>query len=128
MKKKKAAPRAVELLKELKGNNLKEIDNEIEKLATYAADRPLITAEDVLRLVGSDIISGVSDVLDAIGRNDKERALALSLDFQKKDLGAMAGLFCWNLRQLLRVRDCLKQGWPAQKIMDSLELRKFQID
>ncbi len=128
IQKKRATPQAVEFLKELKGNNLKELDNEVQKLATYAGTRPTVTAEDVGELVGKDIKSNVSDILDAISQNDKKKALVLGLDLQEKNLGNAIGLLCWNLRKLLRMREYLKQGWPPQKIADALELKKFQLD
>jgi len=105
LRKKRVEPRACELLKQLKGNNLRAIDEEIEKLSIYAGDKATITEGDVQQLSGRDISGTVYDMIDALARNDKKRALALSFDFQKKDLGSSVGLFCWNLRLLLRVKE-----------------------
>lgn len=128
IRKKKAAAQAVELLKQLKGNNLRVIDGEIEKLSLYVDQRELIAREDVQELVGRDVESGVNDIIDAISCNDKGRALAMGLEFQKKDLPSAAGLFCWNLRKLLKVKECLKEGHAAQRIGEELSIQKFQTE
>jgi DNA polymerase III subunit delta len=128
LRKKRVDSRGIELLQQLKGNNLKAIDEEIEKLSLYIGERPLITGDDVAHIVGGDVISTVYDIIDALARNDKKRALGLSLNFPKKDLGNSIGLFCWNLRLLLRTKECLNERWPAQKIGNSLGLKKFQLD
>lgn len=126
-KKKIAAP-AVNLLKELKGNNLTYLAKEIEKLILYAKDEPVITAAHVQELVGRDITGNVSDIIDAMSRNDKKRAMALSLDFQKNDITDAIVLFCWNLRRVLKVRESLKEGWPLEQIGRELDLKKYQLD
>lgn len=127
-RKKKIEPAACELLKQLKGNNLKAIDEEIEKLSIYLGQRPVITRADVQQLVGRDVESGIYDLLEAISRNDKSRVLSLGGDFNRNDLGGITGLFCWNLRLILRVREYLKAGWTLDKIGNALGLRKFQLD
>jgi len=126
--KKKIAPPALELLKELKGNDLKGIDAEVEKLTTYVGNRPLVTLADVQQLVGNEVASSIYEILDAISQKNQKRALALGLSMQKKDLSNIIGLFCWNLRNLLKVREGLRKGYPLKKISDELELRKFQLD
>lgn len=125
---KKIAPPALELLKELKGNDLKGIDAEVEKLTTYVGSRSIVTLADVQQLVGSEVVSSIYDMLDAISQKNQKKALALGFSIQKKDLNNLVGLFCWNLRNLLQVRECLRKGWPLKKISDALELRKFQLD
>lgn len=115
-RKKRIEPRAIELLKQLKGNNLKAIDEEIEKLSLYIDAKTSITQSDVQQLAGKDITSTIYDMIDAISNNDKEKAMALTVDFQKKDLSDSINLFCWNLRLLLRVKEC-----------PTLDLQKFQL-
>lgn len=128
LRKKRIESQAIELLKQLKGNDLKNIDEEIEKLSLYVAPRNLITEGDVCQLVGKDITGTVYDMVDAISKSDRNKVLALSLDFQKKDLANSIGLFCWNLRLLLRVKGYLNEGNTAQRIGDRLGLKKFQLE
>ncbi len=128
LRKKRIAPAASMLLKELKGNDLGALSLEIEKLDIYTDQRPMVTLEDVRALVGNDITGNIYDMLDALSRNDKTSALTLGLTVQKKDLGSAIGLLCWNLRRLLKIREALKLGWQAKKIEAQLDLKKFQFE
>lgn len=128
VRKKRIDLKIPELLVQLKGNDLKALSEEIEKLAVYTGERDLITLKDAEDLVGRDITSSVYDIIDAISQDDKRRTLALSLDFQKKDLGAVVGLFCWNLRRFIKAREYLRNGWSAQKIGNTFGINKFQLD
>jgi len=128
LRNKKIEPAARELLRQLKGNNLKSIDEEIEKLALYVGQRQMITRADAQALVGGDREATVYDLLEAISQRDTKRVLSLGADFDKNDLGGAVGLLCWNLRLLLRVREGLKAGWPSQKIGNTLGLSKFKLD
>lgn len=119
LRNKKIEPAASELLRQLKGNNLKAIDEEIEKLALYVGQRTIITQADAQALVGKDREATVYDLLEAMSQKDTKRVLSLGADFDKNDLGGAVGLLCWNLRLLLRVRE--GSG-------NTLALRKFQLD
>ncbi|MCX7839969.1 MAG: DNA polymerase III subunit delta, partial [Anaerolineae bacterium] len=58
------------------GNDLRLLDNEIEKLLTYRANQT-IRAEDVRALVTFVTESSVFDLVDAIGRRETHKALQL---------------------------------------------------
>jgi DNA polymerase III subunit delta len=64
-------PQVAEMLFDLKGNSLLEINTEIEKLLTYALEKKSITAEDILVVTGSTKEFNVFELSNAIGRNDK---------------------------------------------------------
>ncbi|MDD5449283.1 MAG: DNA polymerase III subunit delta [Candidatus Omnitrophica bacterium] len=125
-RKKRIDPRAAAMLEQLKGNNLKAIDEELEKVSLYTGHRPSITEEDINRLVGNDITNTVYDIIDAISRNDKKRVMELTLDQKKEGLGI--ALFGWNLRLLLRVKECLNLGYTNQRIGKQLCIKDFQVE
>ncbi|MCX5716441.1 MAG: DNA polymerase III subunit delta [Candidatus Omnitrophica bacterium] len=130
-RKKKADFPALELIKQLKGNDLRAIDQEIEKLCVYAGHRASIAREDVQQLVGKDILSGVDEIIYAISQGDKKRMLEASFDFQnlnKKDFGGAAGLFCWQLRRLLRAKGMIKEGRSQKKIVGDLKVWNKDIE
>jgi DNA polymerase-3 subunit delta len=128
LRKKKIEPAASELLKQLKGNNLRAIDEEMEKLSLYADQRALITRSDVELLTGKDTQGTVYEILEAMNRGDKERVLSLSADFDADELGGAIGLFCWNLRLLLRIKELLRVGLSPQETGNRLNLKKFQLE
>jgi len=128
LKKKGIGPQAIELLIQLKGNDLAALAGEIEKLALYAAGKGIVATADVEALVGKDATGTVYEIIDAMSRNDKARALALSLDFKKKELGAVTGLFCWNLRRIVRAKERTLRGWSADKVANSLGVNRFHAE
>jgi DNA polymerase III subunit delta len=66
---------AVELLIELKGNNLQMLEQELEKLALYVGDQKTITREHVAESVADTKLSVVFEFTDAVGERDAEKAL-----------------------------------------------------
>ena len=74
---KKIEPQVAEMLFDLKGNSLLEINTEIEKLLTYTLDKDFIAAEDILIVTGSTKEFNVFELSNAIGRNDKTATLQI---------------------------------------------------
>jgi DNA polymerase-3 subunit delta len=67
---------AIDLLQAAVGNDLHQLVTELEKLASFANGRE-ITEEAVSEVVGVRRGETMADLLDAIGRRDVKRALAL---------------------------------------------------
>ncbi len=84
---KKITPDAAELLITVVGGHLRELSLEIGKLAAYTGGRDTITAEDVREVASHVAEATVFELMDAVGRRQAGRALAL-LDYGR--LGAKA--------------------------------------
>ena len=67
---------AIDLLQAAVGNDLHQLVTELEKLASFANGRE-ITEEAVTEVVGVRRGETMADLLDAVGRRDVKRALAL---------------------------------------------------
>lgn len=108
---KKIPKEAADLLLELKGNCLRSLAMELDKLASYAGGNGRITRQDVEDLVGRDITSGVFDLVGAIGRRDYQESLALvnSLGKSRKKETEIIGLLGWQFRRL----------WKGKKLAES---------
>ena len=109
---------AVERLAETTGGDLRELDTELEKLATYIGDRKQIDAADVLTMTDGEREYKGYDLTDALERGDAARALVI-LDQQMPEgargemmLGTLAGFF----RDLLYGRIGLLQGRDRREI------------
>jgi DNA polymerase III subunit delta len=74
---KRIEPQVAEMIFDLKGNSLLEINTEIEKLLTYILDKDSISTEDILVVTGSTKEFNVFELSNAIGRNDKPGALRI---------------------------------------------------
>ncbi len=72
---KKIAPDALELFIELVGANPTVCANEIEKLATYAADRDEITEQDVESVVSATGAVSIWKLMDSIGARNAAAAM-----------------------------------------------------
>jgi DNA polymerase-3 subunit delta len=108
------------------GNDLRLLDNEIEKLLTYRAQQP-IRAEDVRALVTSVTESSVFDLVDAIGRRETRHALQL-LHHQLAHNAAPLYLIAMITRQfrlLLQWRDLAERGIASEQATAQLKLHPF---
>jgi DNA polymerase-3 subunit delta len=103
-------------LQEYAGESLALLDQELGKLATYVADRPTITAQDVEDLVGNNREQNVFGVTDAMAAGDAARALrhwerVLATD-RAAPHRAVGGL-AWGIRRRL-------EGGPNRLLEDQL--------
>ncbi|HPD32790.1 MAG TPA: DNA polymerase III subunit delta [Bacteroidota bacterium] len=78
----KASPDAIELLNSMAGDNLRNLNNEIEKLILYLGDKKTISVKDVMGLTGLSKDYTVFDLQKAVG----EMNLSKSIDIIVKIL------------------------------------------
>jgi DNA polymerase-3 subunit delta len=102
---KKISDRAVELLAETVGNNLRLIVSEIEKLVIYSGERGEITAEDVEQLVLPGETSAF-ELLDSLREKNLKLSLSLfkTLLKNKEDLLSLLSLIAKQYRTMLQIK------------------------
>jgi DNA polymerase-3 subunit delta len=71
------SPQAGRLLHTLVGNNLRELANELEKVAVNLGDRKRVEEEDVRSVVGFQRSFGPFELNDAVGERDLARSLQI---------------------------------------------------
>lgn len=76
--------RAVSLLADFVGPNLRQLDNELEKLATYASGRT-ITADDVKMLVSDASEALIWSLTDALSQRDGRSAIRSLYELRRND-------------------------------------------
>jgi len=120
---------AAEDLAEFVAADLLRLKTEIEKLATYAAERKLIRRQDVTALVISEKTTTVWELADMLASRQTKKALEF-LDRLLRDgeeplpmLGAMA----WMYRKLIEASEVkgVMNGWQAAR---SLGMRPEQAE
>jgi len=102
--------RAVQLLATYVGANLRQLDNELEKLATYAAGRP-IAAADVDLLVSDASEAMIWALTDALSQRNGRGAMTALQRLRKGDANPF-GLLTMIARQyrlMIKVKDALTQ-------------------
>jgi len=108
------------------GNDLRLLDNEIEKLLTYRANQP-IRVEDVRALVASISESNIFDLVDAIGRRETTAALKLLHDQLTHNAAPiyLLSMIARQFRLLLQLRDLGARGKTADQAAAQLKMHPF---
>lgn len=101
--------RAVQLLATYVGVNLRQLHNELAKLATYAAGRP-ITADDVKLLVADGSESMIWDLTDALTKRDGRNAMTALQVLRRNDANAfyLLTMITRQYRLVLKVKEAMR--------------------
>lgn len=108
------APDALEQLLAYVGNDLRLLDSELAKLATYAEGQT-ISVDQVRQLVSYSREAIIFDLTDALGRRDARAALRKAhemLDAGESSYGLLAKVAS-HVSTLLRARELLDRGTPS---------------
>ncbi|MGD2207396.1 MAG: DNA polymerase III subunit delta [Anaerolineae bacterium] len=119
---------AVTLLAALVGNDLRLLDQEIEKLLLYADGRQ-VTTEDVKVLVSRAKETSIFDLVDCVGRRETDRALRL-LSRMLAD-GAeplyLLAMLARQIRILIQVSELRDQGLAQKEMARRLKLHPYVV-
>ncbi len=113
------------------GNDLRLLDNELTKLATYAGEAQSVRVEDVRRLVSYVREESVFELVDALGQRNASKALRLfhqMLEEDKNQLFPIFGMIVRQFRLLLQAKSMMGQRAALPQIMKELGLRDFVAD
>ncbi len=109
---------AVSTMHQLVGSNLQDIDGEMLKLSQFMGGKTKVSSEDVLKVVSRLRIDSVFDLTEAIGRNDRARALtclANLLDHGQNEVGVLA-LISRHVRILKLVAEGMREGLQGPRL------------
>jgi DNA polymerase III subunit delta len=118
---------AASALQQLVGSNLSDLDGEIRKISIYCggnqkagAGRRVVEAsvDDVMKVASRVKIESVFDFADAVGRNDRARALfclATLLDQGQNEIGIIA-LVARHVRILRTMIEGLREGLSGARL------------
>ena len=111
-------PEVVNLLIAMVGNDLWQLDIEINKLANYKKDEK-VTTEDINLLVKGKYNDDIFQLMDAISDKDKSKILKLMQD--QLDSGAndmyLLTMLIRQFRIFLQVKELMEQGQTNQVMM-----------
>lgn len=120
---------ATRMLARLVGDDLRLLDQEIDKLLLYADGRP-VAKEDVQALVSRAREMSIFDLVDCVGRRQTDRALQL-LHLLLEDLAAPLYLLTMLARQvriLIQVKELQTQGLTQREIARRLKLHPYVVE
>jgi DNA polymerase III subunit delta len=103
---------AAVILKELQGQDLLSLTQEMEKLVAYAGQRKKITVADVEEMVGRSLALSAFDITRAIDEKKVNDALRICSDLIKsgRKEHEIIGLLCWHLRRALKAKVMQARG------------------
>ncbi|MEZ4735600.1 MAG: DNA polymerase III subunit delta [Caldilineaceae bacterium] len=103
--------RAVQTLADFVGPNLRQLDNELEKLATYAGKR-YINVDDVRLLVSDASEALIWDLTDALSQRNGRRAMQSLYELRKGDANAfyLLTMIARQYRIMLKVKAARRRG------------------
>ncbi len=121
---KKLGSDAAELLVDLVGPAMGQLDQELGKLASAVGARPAITAEDVAKLVGRTKAADVFRIMDAVGEGKPAEALGILEDLfaEGEDPMAVMGPLTAQLRKLAAVGRLTASGLPLGEAMNAAKV------
>jgi DNA polymerase-3 subunit delta len=125
---KKIGSHAANLLIEIVGPNLRMLDKEIEKIATYIGDRDLIEEPDVSRLASSGEMDAFALSNALRDKNIQEALKCLSRLFKDNhDPHMLVGMLAKLYRMLLQVKYLEDKGLGQYDIARELNAKPFFI-
>lgn len=121
---------AIEIIKELKGRDLLDLSQELEKLVTYAGTRNKITVSDVENLVGKSTMASAFDIAHACAHMDTSRAISIvhELLSSGKKPYEIIGLLAWHFKILSKIKSLLSAGKTDYAIAQDLRLSRKSVE
>ena len=120
---------ATTMLAALVGNDLRLLDQEIDKLLLYT-DGQQVDAEDVRTLVSRARQMSIFDLVDCVGRRQTDRALRLlhhMLDDGEAPLYLLA-MLARQVRILIQVSELRGQGLDQKEMAGRLKLHPYVVE
>ncbi|MCB0392138.1 MAG: DNA polymerase III subunit delta [Bdellovibrionales bacterium] len=118
---------AIDLLHQLVGNQLAELNSEMAKLKQFVGDKKEVNDQDVLKVVSRVRIDSIFDLTEAIGKKDRAKALtylANLLDHGQNELAALS-LILRHLRIIGSLQQGIKQGLRGAKLCAEVGVPSF---
>ena len=103
--------RAVQMLADFVGPNLRQLANEIEKLSTYAANRPIV-ADDVKLLVSDASEALIWDMTDALSQRNTRNAIHSLYELRRGDVNPfyLLTMITRQYRIMIKVKEAMRHG------------------
>jgi len=122
------SPDAAVVLAETIRDSLGRLDQEIDKLITYAGDGA-VAAQDVRLLVTEARHENIFRLVDAIGMRDRRQALSVLHELLREGtpVQVMLAMFARQLRLLLQVRELLLRATDQKAIAGELGIPPWLV-
>lgn len=115
---KRITQRNMELLLEKTGNDMGNIEKEVEKLLCYTMDHEEISAEDIEAICTTQVSNKIFDMIRAISEKHQQKALALYYDLLalKEPPLRILSLISSQFNLILQVKEMAENGYDENTI------------
>lgn len=117
---------AIEILKELQGQDLLTLSQELEKLIAFAGDKKKISRPDVENLIGKSMMASVFDIARAVASKDISGALDIvnGLVSSGKRPHEIIGIIAWHFKMILKIKALLSKGEEENYVSEILRISR----
>jgi DNA polymerase-3 subunit delta len=107
--------RAIQMLAEYVGPNLRQMDNELEKLAAYASGRA-ISGDDVRLLVADASEAVIWNLTDALSQRNSRQAMHTVYELRRNDANPfyLLTMMARQYRIIIKVKDAMHGGLRSE--------------
>lgn len=122
-------PAAVQMLHSLVGNNLRELANELEKVAIAQTNGGTVTAADIEKVVGVSREYTSFQLCDRIGEKNMAKALEIAqrmIGSGESVVGLIAAITNHFLR-LWKLKDAVQSGKSEQEMLTFVYFNRFAL-
>lgn len=126
---KKITQPVLQLFLEKTGDDMENIDRELEKLFCYTLEREVISAEDVEAVCVAQTTGKIFEMVDKIAEKQQKQALELYYDLLALKEPPMRILFliARQFQILLLVKDLKRQGYDNKFIASKAKIPEFAV-
>lgn len=126
---KKITGRTMELFLTKTGDDMENIQSELEKLISYTLGRDVVTSQDVEEICTTQITNKIFDMVSAISGRQTRRAMDLYQDLLTLKEPPMRILFliARQFNQILQVKELMDRGMDKSTIASRLKLAPFVV-
>jgi DNA polymerase-3 subunit delta len=122
-------PGAIELMISLSGTNMFMLASEVDKLALYPKEEPVIDAKLVEKLVSRSLEQNIFTLIEKVVQRKMDEALRIYYDLLKQNeepikiLALLSGQF----RLIYQVKELSRRGYGQQQMAGYLKVHPFRV-
>lgn len=120
---------AAEALVTLVGEDMRDIHNQLEKIALYKGEDKKITPADVDALTVRTKYADIYQLINAISRKDRKTAHRVLLDLEAagEEPLSILGLVTWRFRLLWKAKELSEKKTPQAEMIKQLKISPGQL-
>jgi DNA polymerase-3 subunit delta len=120
---------AVEYLIERVGTDMETLINELDKLIGYSWEKDTIEPQDIDAVCSGVIVSRIFDMIDAVARKEKDKALTLYADLvaNREQPMSILYLFSRHINILLQVKELAQRGLNKSEMAKKIGIPPFTV-